>query len=340
MSTVVHDPEYIGWVKRSLNRLVFAGLRSDGTVTPLYREWVKEFQKRTSCSTGDGSVDRVTQDYIIAINNVSTNTSSRTYIQWVQESLQLAGFGNGFAADGQINNATKNAIQKFQASAKHKHVDGVVGPRTERDLWKRVPSLTIPGYYPGGMKPDPVQQREDDWLKNTRDPRSLDQLLESWINLMIREIAEGESDILDNDSRRIVDGMLKMFRTGVYNYKYSDRFWYLPAQTVQDIAGNKLKGMPKEHSKNALEELRATINNFPSSASSSERYSSFKKSVVAKYYSIDNGLRQIWYQIGNNSGVDEGPFALLKYWHEDAFNRKDCIISLYPTPVANQWSPF
>jgi hypothetical protein len=341
MSAIVHDPNYIGWVKRSLNRLVFAGIRTDGNVTPLYREWVKEFQRRSGCPTRDGSVDKVTQDYLIAINNVSTNNSSRVYIKWVQESLQLAGFGNGFAADGQINSATKNAIRKFQESVKHKSIDGVVGSRTEGDLWKKASSLTIPGYYPGGPKRiDPVQQRRDDWLKNNLDPRSIDEIMISWMNLFLREIDEEPFTIMDPVARRTIQGMLKKMVAKYHEWHGTSTFDYLTEQTVRSFAISDLKGRPWDHTNNALKELRDDVGVFAMSDSSAARYDSFKRSVHAKYLTIDDGLREIWHQIGNVSGVYTGPYAQLGDWNKEMYSRKWTLISLFPSPEMSTTSPF
>src|SRR5215216_794447 len=114
---MAHDAEYIKWVKRSLNRLFagYADIRTtDGTPTPRYRELIKAFQREINCPTLDGSVDKETQERIVAISNVDTNGWSRLYIKWFQEALQLAGFGNGFAADGYMNARTKEAIRSFQ----------------------------------------------------------------------------------------------------------------------------------------------------------------------------------------------------------------------------------
>ncbi len=77
MNDVNHDPEYVMWVKRTLNRMVFAGLKTtNGQVNRSYRLWVEEFQARTGCQTLTGKVDKATQDYLIALNNVSTNIRS------------------------------------------------------------------------------------------------------------------------------------------------------------------------------------------------------------------------------------------------------------------------
>jgi hypothetical protein len=242
-------------------------------------------------------------------------------------------------ANGQMNSTTKAAIMKFQKSMQHKSIDGVVGPKTERDLANCVPDLKVPGYFMGGPV-DPVKERQDDWLKNNRDQRSLDQQFESWIKLMLREIKEGESDILDHGTRRTVEGMLEMFVQEIYNYRSSDRFWYLPTQIVEDFAERRLGGEPKDHSKNVMIELRENIDFFPASASSAEKYAKFKLFVVAKYYSIDNGLRQIWFQINNKSGVYVEQYAALGDWHISGYRRKDSIIALFPSPEMSTKSPF
>ncbi|MGD9564015.1 MAG: peptidoglycan-binding protein [Pyrinomonadaceae bacterium] len=335
MSTVKHDPEYIAWVKRSLNRLVFAGLKTDGSVNGYYRAWVKEFQYRTGCPTGDGRVDRMTQDYIIAINNVDTNKSSRLYIRWVQEALQLSGFGNGFAADGVMTAATKTAIRTFQTTLKHKHVDGVVGPKTERDLIKRAPGLTVPGFYPGGPKPpiDPVKEREDDWLKNNLDSRSIDQMLESLIELYINEIETEPFTIIDATERQVTLKMLRKFRGNVASFSGTSRFMYLPEQAARSYAIGKYIGdTVSKHTINALWELRHGVGYYTTKGGANARYTLFKRDMNAMYLKIDNGIREIWFQIGTASGVLEGTYASLADWYETKHADSSSIISCFPPP--------
>lgn len=335
MAAIVHDPDYIAWVKLSLNRLVFAGLKIDGTVTNFYRDWVKEFQKRTGCPTKDGTVDKWTQDYLIAINNVDTNKSSRLYIKWVQEALQLTGFGGSFAADGTLNSATQNAIRKFQSDAKHKHIDGVVGPKTERDLSRRAATLTIPGYYPGGFKPpvDPVKTREDDWLKNNMDSRSLDEFLESWTGLYLQEIEEEPSTILEPEARTVIVKMLRKFKSGIYTFRTSKRYDYLPEQQARSIAiGNHLGEPVSKYTRNSLAELRTGIGYYSLSGGSAARFELFKRDVYAMYIKIDNGIREIWYQMSNSSGVSAGSYKDLEDWYEEKHSDPNSIISCFPGP--------
>lgn len=336
--SVVHDPDYIVWVKHSLNRLVFAGLKSDGTVSGSYRAWVKEFQSRTGCPTKNGNVDRATQDYLIAINNVDTNKSSRAYIKWVQEALQSTGFGGSFGADGTLNAATIEAIRKFQRKANHKHADGVVGPRTERDLALRASWLTVPGYFPGGFKPkedpiDPVKQRQDDWLKNNIDSRSMDELLESWTSLYLQDIEEDPTTILDPEARTVIVKMLRKFKSGIHTYRTSNRYDYLPEQAARSIAIGKHLGEPvSKHTKNALAEIRNGIGYYSHSGGSAARYELFKRDVYAMYIKIDNGIREIWYQMSNASGVTAGSYKDLNDWYEEKHGDPTSIISCFPGP--------
>jgi hypothetical protein len=329
MSSVVHDRAYIAWVKRSLNRLVFAGLKTDGQVTMSYRLWVREFQYRTGCKLGgNGSVDKITQDYLIAINNVSTNHSSRLYIAWVQKSLLQLNMGSGFIANGELNKETKKAVQKFQQSVKHKHIDGVIGPKTEIDLAMKVGFSEIPGFYPGGPNRAPVPYPNDDWHKNKIDPRSLDQIIVSWINLYIRELEEEPLTILDPRARRVIICMLPKLKVGFDRFAYSlNTYEFIYQAKARDYARGVYKGdRVSKHTNNALVEFRNDARMFPV-GSSSKRYLEFKEAIYKLYWNIDNGVREVIYQIGNASGVKAGPYAALEDWYDKLYNDKTSLIS-------------
>ncbi|MGI8639287.1 MAG: peptidoglycan-binding domain-containing protein [Pyrinomonadaceae bacterium] len=343
MSNVVHNPEYIAWVKRSLNRLVFAGLKTDGQVTLLYRLWVREFQYRTGCRLGgNGSVDKKTQDYLIAINNVSTNQSSRIYIAWVQQALLKLNMGSGFAANGELTKETKNAIKKFQLSVKHKHIDGVVGPKTEIDLAKIVTDLRVPGYYPGGPQRSPLPHPNGDWKDNAIDPRNIDQLMESWINLLLTEIREEPlSTYLDPKARKAIQGMLPILQA--HCNKYRDPYYYefLTAQAARAYSrGEHLNEPVTKYTKNAYKELWEALQYLPNWGPSSRRYAMFKEAVYNLYETIDNGVRQIIADVSNGSGVNEGSYAHLSDWYEAHYEDKDTIISCLPSPRGKPHHPF
>jgi hypothetical protein len=342
MSNVVHDPAYIAWVKRSLNRLLFAGLRTDGQVTLLYRLWVREFQYITGCRLGgNGSVDKKTQDYLIAINNVSTNHSSRVYIAWAQQALLRLKMGKGFTANGEMDKATRKAIEKFQLSVKHKHIDGVIGPKTEFDLWKKVPDLVIPGFYPGGAQPKPKPHPNDDWHKTKVDKRALDEVILSWINLYIRELDEEPLTILDATARRTIICMLHKLKTGFIRFEYSpNNYDFLYMEKARNYAINVYGDMPvQKHVDNALVELRENVKYF-SLGSSSQRYIQFKEAIYNLYRYIDNGVREVIYQISNGGGVKEGRYAALEEWYDHRYADKTSIVSCIPPPAGSPWHPF
>lgn len=342
MNDVIHDQEYVAWVKRTLNRMVFAGLKTDGQVNRSYRLWVEEFQARTGL-TPNGKVDKATQDYLIALNNVSTNGRSRWYVTWVQQALLRLNMGSGVIANGELTKETKDAIKKFQVSVKHKHIDGVVGSKTEIDLAKKVPDLMIPGYYPGGPQPapDPAKQREEDWLKNKIDSRSLNKQMESWINLYIRELDEEPLTILDPEARRAISCMLYKLRGAVNIYHKPDNYDYLPEQTVRDYARGLYLGEPiKKHTRSAIEKLRGEVGNYPASESSNVRYTAFKLSIHGLYLTIDNGIREIYLQVSNGSGVLNGTYAILDSWYDRQSGDKTSLISCLPSPRGKPHHPF
>lgn len=342
MSNVVHDPAYIGWVKRSLNRLVFAGLKTDGQVTLSYRLWVREFQYRTGCRAGgNGSVDKITQDYLIALNNVSTNHSSRLYIAWVQQALLKLNMGSGFTPNGELTKETVKAIQKFQQSVHHKHIDGVIGPKTENDLAQKVGFSDIPGFYPGGPNRVPVPHPNDDWHKTKNDPRTLDEIIKSWVNLYITELDEEPLTILDPNARKTIVCMLKKLKIGFDRYEYSlNNYDFMYRQKAHDYARGVYPNDPvSKHTSNALKEFRDNVRYFPA-GSSSARYSAFKEAIYTLYWNIDNGVREIIYQISNGGGRKEGPYIALEDWLDARYADETSIISCLPSPRGSNKHPF
>jgi hypothetical protein len=299
---------------------------------------VKFFQKFTGCPTRDGSVDKPTQDYIIAINNVDTNKSSRIYLKWVQESLQLAGFGNGFAADGSSTKQFKDAIRKFQAAQGHKSIDGVVGYRTETDLAKKAPSLSIPGYFPGGVavKPpvDPVVEREDDYLKSNMSSGSIDEELKSFIHHYLLELADNPLMIIMPDERKATICMLKKFQKGIDTYRTTDAYDYLKAQEAQNFAiGKYPEGVyVPEKTTNALAELRNSLEYYRLSIGWAKRFVQFKRDMAALYLRVDDGIKYIWYHISNSSGTLSGPYLLLHDWYEEKHSAPRSIMSCFKGP--------
>lgn len=342
MSSIVHDPGYIGWVKRSLNRLVFAGLKTDGQVTMSYRLWVREFQYRTGCRLGgNGSVDKKTQDYLIAINNVSTNHSSRLYIAWVQQALLQLNMGSGFTANGELTKETIKAIKKFQESVKHKHIDGVVGSKTEIDLAMKVGFSAIPGFYPGGPNRVPMPHPNDDWNKNKSDPRTLDEIIVSWINLYIRDLEEEPFTILDSRVRQGITCMLPKLKVGFDRKEYSlNNYEFIYQTSARDYArGVYLHDPVSKHLSNALVAFRDNARYFPV-GSSARRYAEFKEAIFTLFWNIDNGVREVIYQISNGGGRKEGTYAALEKWYDDRYADKTSLISCVPPPRGHPHHPF
>jgi len=320
--------------------MAFVGFNTnDGNPSAHYREWVKFFQKFTGCPTTDGSVDRATQDYIIAINNVDTNKSSRIYLTWVQESLQLAGFGSGFAADGLQSKQFKDAIRSFQADRKHKSVDGVVGFKTESDLAAKAPSLTIPGYFPGGTTPqkppvDPVDEREEDYLKSNMSSGSIDEELKSFIDHYLMELRDNPLMIIMPDERNSTICMLKKFQKGIHSYRTTDAFDYLSAQEAQNFAiGKYPPGIyVPEKTTNALVELRNSLGYYRLSIGWAKRFLQFKRDISGLYYRVDDGIKFIWIHISKSSGTLSGSYKLMHDWYEEMHSSSRSIISCFKGP--------
>lgn len=335
----MHDEQYIRWVKRSLNRLFagYADIRTtDGSPTPRYRELIKAFQRETNCPTRDGSVDRPTQERIVAISNVDTNRWSQLYIRWFQEALQVAGFGNGFAADGSLNAKTKDAICSFQRKKGHKHVDGLVGFFTERDLLRYVPEATIPGYFPGGWKPkpvDPVPLWEDDLLNNKYTVREINQELGDFIDHYLLEIGENPTIIIEPEERKTTVCMLRKLRRGVGYYKTRE-YEYLSANAAHKIGQGHWPSswITTRASNNAISDLKKTVGGYRVSIGWAARYKLFKGHISDLYTAIDDGIKRIWYEIGNKSGTMSGPYAAMNDWWEDRHSDPTTIISCFPGP--------
>ena len=257
------------------------------------------------------------------------------YVQWVQEALQLSGYGDGYAADGMLNDPTKRAIRKFQTAAGHKHVDGIVGFKTERDLIRKAPALTVPGYYPGGPTPpiDPVKAREDDWLKNNMDSRGIDQQLESMIELYIEEIRDNPMAIRDAEERKVTNKMLKMFKGRVFTAGMTTDFDYLSEQSARSYAIGKHIGTPvSKHTTRGLWELRHGVGYYTTKGGEAARYTLFKRDMEALYKKIDNGIREIWFQMGTASGVYKGTYAALGDWYDEKKADPKSVISCFPGP--------
>lgn len=86
------------------------------------------------------------------------NRKSRTYIKWVQRSLNKI-MGTGLKVDGIAGRLTRRAVRNFQRSYGGLAVDGIVGPKTEKALIAAGASMP-PGYphapIPAPGYPSPV----------------------------------------------------------------------------------------------------------------------------------------------------------------------------------------
>lgn len=154
MPTVLTHDDYLGWVKRSLNRLLGASLPDDGTDTTEYRDWVEEFQFAYMISSPKREVDEGTQNALIKANH-----RDPIYVDWVNEALTKVGAGKALNIDGIWDPASKKALLAFQAE-EGLSKDGWVGARTETALIAatKIPppgSREVPKPKPKRPKPSP-----------------------------------------------------------------------------------------------------------------------------------------------------------------------------------------
>jgi hypothetical protein len=238
--------------------------------------------------------------------------------------------GDKILPTGQMTKETKNAIKAFQNSVKHKNVDGVVGPKTERDLAKKVPDFIIPGFYPGHQAPIPypvdhVQQQEDGWLESHTDTRGIDQRIDNWINMYIEELTHYPGNIVNPLERQITMCMLKKLSTRTGNYEY------ITQQTARSYAiGKYINKTPYSCTSNAVDFLRAKIGKFNVSLPSGAKYRAFKSAMKSLYLDIDNGIKEIFYQYNNASGVHSGTYGELVDWYTEYHAQPWSLISCIP----------
>lgn len=316
-----------------MNRLMGANLKTDGSVTSLYRLWINEFQMYTRCPTLGGQVDKATQDYLIAINNVDTNAESRLYLGWVQHCLNFIGLGKGLVTNGLLTKQTKEAIKAFQKSVGHKHIDGVVGPKTERDLAQKVPNLLVPGFSQGPIVPipDPVQNRRDQWLESTTDSRGLDQRIDNWLNMFEQDLFHNPGIIGDPLERGVITKMVRVLQQN--HSEISGNNDYITAANVRRYATGSMSG---SFLSDVVEDgnvfLRAKIGKFNVSLPAKAKYSAFKSAMRDLYTTADKGVKEIFYQYSVGGGSHAGTYADLVNWYEEQNGRSSSLISCIPQP--------
>jgi carbonic anhydrase len=157
-SSAGHDPQYVKWVKRSLNRILERRMIVDGNDSTQYRNAIRVYQQRTNLSV-DGKVGRQTQDQLIKNNEEDT-----AYAKWVQQALNK--HGACLNPNGRLQTTSKNAIKRFQ-SCQNITSDGVVGFQTELRLILEGGGLP-PGHIAGahGIKllPQPLKDGNERWI--------------------------------------------------------------------------------------------------------------------------------------------------------------------------------
>lgn len=341
MGGIVHDKDYVKWAQYSINRLMGANLKTDGQITSLYRLWVNEFQVYARCPTVGGQVDKWTQDYIIAVNNVDTNGESRLYMGWVQHCLNVLGFGKNLNPNGAKTKATKDAICAFQSSVKHKHIDGVVGPKTERDLSKKVPHLLVPGFSHGPLvpTPDPVQNQRDQWLESTTDIRGLNVRIDNWLHLLSEDLRHNPGTIGDPLERRIVTDMIKVLQLKAA--PVTGKNDYVTKEHVRLFATGAMHGQfVSDITQDAFDFLRAKVGKFHVTLPAKAKYAAFKSAMRDLYRVADGGVREIFYQYSVGGGTHKGTYAELIEWYDEQHAKPNSLIGCIPPPPGSDWHPF
>jgi hypothetical protein len=336
MAEINHDPEYIRWVQYSLNRLISAWIVTDGKVTDYYRNCVSAFQVIAKAPIPHGLFDKDSHLRLIAINNVGQNRATKIYLKWAQTALRDSGFYIG-PTDGVLTPDTKSAIKSFQKFAKHKNLDGIIGPKTERDLKNYVRKYKVPGYYPGGMKlPDPVEPGGDP-INVPADPKTINALKENWTRTFIREFEEGGPVFASGFKNTAVKCMLKkLLSVDGFGNHHSNNYEYLNADK---IARFDVHQSLQSITSNALDVLRFEISRYPPMSSSEHRYNCFKDSIENLYLRINYGIRHIFRLKTHASGSQVGVYAVLEGWYDRQFADKTSLISCFPPPPDSEIFP-
>src|SRR5262245_49084706 len=93
--------DYIGWVQRSLNRVLSKSEVTDGIDDLSYRDLIQKFQKKESL-TETREIHPVDQDRLIKLNH-----ADQGYMRWVRDTIRNLGV---------IELADQQAISAFQKS--------------------------------------------------------------------------------------------------------------------------------------------------------------------------------------------------------------------------------
>src|SRR5262245_10435561 len=110
---------YIGWVQRSLNRILRQSEVTDGTDRLIYRDMIGMFQQMPPGYPVTREIHPADQDRIIKFNHANVD-----YMRWVRATVRNLGV---------IELADKDAIGAFQQSV-GLGKDGWVGAKTETAL--------------------------------------------------------------------------------------------------------------------------------------------------------------------------------------------------------------
>lgn len=329
MTTIEHDPEYIRWVQYSLNRLISAWIRTDGTISPYYRTCVSAFQVIAKAPIPHGLFDKDSHLRLIAINNDGQNAATRIYLRWAQTALKEAGYYVG-VTDGTMGENTKSAIRSFQKFAKHKHLDGIIGPKTERDLKQYVRKYKVPGYYAGGINmPGPVEQNGEP-INVPPNPKTVNILMENWTRTFLREFEEKGPIFASKFKNIAVRCMLKkLLSTDGFGNHHSNNYDYLNAD---EIAKFDLSQSLQSITSNGIQVLREEIAVISPVASSADRYKDFKESIDNLYLRINFGIKHIFWLKTAASGAQVGVYNVLEGWYDRQFADKTSLISCFPPP--------
>lgn len=169
--------QYIGWVQRSLNRLLGCSLVTDGSDTEQYRDQVKDF-KFAYALGGSPQIGVAEQNALIKANHLTPE-----YVAWAQEALNAVGASMGAPITGTADAGTKTSILSFQ-SYEGLGDDGWIGAQTETRLIARS-GLLPPGHLTAGTPP----KKPKPPVKPTPvDPLPPEQRMQRVVNAIIYEI--------------------------------------------------------------------------------------------------------------------------------------------------------
>ncbi|WP_376988558.1 peptidoglycan-binding protein [Bosea sp. R86505] len=328
MATASITPkQYIGWVQRSLNRLLGCSLISDGIDSEPYRDQVKEFKFGYALGPS-AQVGVAEQNALIKANHLTPE-----YVAWAQAALNAVGASMGAPITGTMSTESKASVKSFQAYEGLVD-DGWIGAQTEVRLMARS-GLVPPGHVTAGTPPKkpkpPVKPPQI-------DPLPPEKRMERVVNAIIYEI-QFKPQVYPNTQqrKRVACLMLKI--------KKKIRGEWIGGKRVDDSYISKggtdyprqyALGMgPLSYSGGAIvedlelsaaETLQRNIMRLPPSKRTQQN--AIRKVVLALDYDIEGALNSIS-NVYNVHGDSNMGAKLLHEWGMAKQKRPESILSCY-----------